>query len=435
MKQKNLFGQFVLLMSTVFLTACFTASCIKEEVKVMNVNLNKTKLALKEGESATLIATVAPEDAANKNVIWSCDHPEIAEVDNIGKVMAVKAGEATITVTTEDGNKTAICKVTVYSEVRQILLSPQSATMETGDILKIEAKLIPENAIDQNIQWSTSNEAVATVDLDGNVQALSVGTVSIEARIGKIFALCDITIKNKKTLIHPLTRFSEYNVGLNPGEFAKSHNAEAIGFYSFNDAQTACPKGWHILSENEAYIVSDCYDNETIMQHCLFTGKSDFSNIPEKIMIEGKLRDFTADYFTDTKKVCYALKFKDETNEYLSAYRWKDCSNEEPYFQLQVRWLKGEDIKLTVKDIANDEFWNNSNESDYFLKFPAVGYKFPNGNLSGDSSVAYYWTSKEEALSSSGKQRALLLYFLRGNYAYTGAFIGTWRCNVRCVRD
>ena len=81
-------------------------------VSVTGVKLDQTELSLYTGESKTLIATVQPSDATNKNVTWSSDKPEVATVEN-GKVTAKAAGTATITVTTEDGKKTATCTVTV----------------------------------------------------------------------------------------------------------------------------------------------------------------------------------------------------------------------------------------------------------------------------------------------------------------------------------
>ena len=88
-------------------------------VPVTGVSLNKTALSLFTGESETLTATVAPSNATNKNVTWSSDKPEVATVDN-GKVTAKAAGEATITVTTDDGSKTATCKVTVTDKTYAI---------------------------------------------------------------------------------------------------------------------------------------------------------------------------------------------------------------------------------------------------------------------------------------------------------------------------
>ncbi len=82
-------------------------------VSVTGVTLDKATMALTVSGTGTLTATVAPENAANKNVTWSSSDTDVATVDNSGVVTAVAAGTATITVTTEDGNKTATCDVTV----------------------------------------------------------------------------------------------------------------------------------------------------------------------------------------------------------------------------------------------------------------------------------------------------------------------------------
>ncbi len=84
----------------------------KAKVAVSSVSLDKIALTLKDGETAVLTATVAPEDADNKTVTWTSDNTDVATVEN-GTVTAIKAGTANISVSTEDGNKTASCAVTV----------------------------------------------------------------------------------------------------------------------------------------------------------------------------------------------------------------------------------------------------------------------------------------------------------------------------------
>lgn len=86
---------------------------------VSSVSLNKTNLTLKVDQRYTLIATVVPSYATNKNVTWSTDNPAIVRItlNDEGKadgtIFAAAAGTAKITVTTEDGSKTALCTVTV----------------------------------------------------------------------------------------------------------------------------------------------------------------------------------------------------------------------------------------------------------------------------------------------------------------------------------
>lgn len=87
----------------------------KGNAAVTGVSLNKTATTLDAGMKETLVATIAPANAANQNVTWESDNAEVATVDEYGKVTAVAEGEATITVTTVDGGFTATCTVTVVA--------------------------------------------------------------------------------------------------------------------------------------------------------------------------------------------------------------------------------------------------------------------------------------------------------------------------------
>ncbi len=81
------------------------------------MTLDKSELVLEVDKSVTLVATVLPNDATNKAVVWSSSADTIAEVDEDGVVTAKAVGEATITVTTDDGEKTATCGVTVIEAI------------------------------------------------------------------------------------------------------------------------------------------------------------------------------------------------------------------------------------------------------------------------------------------------------------------------------
>ena len=121
MKRMMFMKRMIAMMAVVFSVAMF-ASCSDDDegnggdgtvVKATGVTLDQPTLSLGVGESATLLATVAPENATNKSVTWESSDPAIATVDSVGVVTGVAAGDATITVTTVDGGYPAQCEVTV----------------------------------------------------------------------------------------------------------------------------------------------------------------------------------------------------------------------------------------------------------------------------------------------------------------------------------
>ena len=169
-------------------------------VNVTDVSLDRTELTLTEGEAETLTATVKPDNADNRKVTWSSDKTEIATVDGAGRVTAVKAGEAVVTVMTEDGGKTASCKVTVKAKVVPVTgvdVKPWSVTIGANGTTKLTCTVAPSNATNRNVRWESDNPSVATVDSDGNVRAVSAGVAKVGAvtEDGGFRSGCTVTVK------------------------------------------------------------------------------------------------------------------------------------------------------------------------------------------------------------------------------------------------
>ncbi len=174
-------------------------SCQKEPetVNVTNITLSSESISLVEGDSETLTATVSPSNATNKNVIWKSSNTSVATVSN-GKVTALKAGTATITVTTDDGGKTAACQVTVNARiynVESVSLDKTSITLTEGDSETLTATVSPSNATNKNVIWKSSNTSVATVN-NGVVTALKAGTatITVTTEDGGKTATCQVTV-------------------------------------------------------------------------------------------------------------------------------------------------------------------------------------------------------------------------------------------------
>ena len=202
--KNNLFRQAILLVAAVLLSTSFW-SCSKDEepvpeptppvVSVTGVTLNKTSTSIQVGGTETLTATVSHKDAANKKVTWKSSNAAIASVDANGKVTGVKAGEATITVTTEDGGKTATCKVTVSDKeikVTGVKLNKSETSLLVGGNETLTATVLPEDATNQNVTWKSDKPEIATVDANGKVTAVKVGeaTITVTTEDGGKTATC-----------------------------------------------------------------------------------------------------------------------------------------------------------------------------------------------------------------------------------------------------
>ena len=166
-------------------------------INVSSVQLNESAMSLSVGETGNLTATVNPSDATDKTVTWSSSNTAVATVDANGKVTAVAAGEAVITVTTTDGNKTANCTVTVTSTtipVESITLDKTELNLVEGQTATITATVSPDNATNKVVTWRSRSTAVATVDANGNVTAVAAGTTMIIASADGEMAFCDVTV-------------------------------------------------------------------------------------------------------------------------------------------------------------------------------------------------------------------------------------------------
>ena len=185
-------------------TATCNVTVKSSSVAVTSISLNKKDLYLSEGESEKLIVTFNPSDATNKEVTWESDTPSKATVDNNGNVKAVKAGTATITVTTKDGSRIARCLVHVSAAVINVTgvsVSPTSVTLAEGERKELTATVKPSNATKKSVTWTSSNTTVATVSTSGLVTAKSAGTATITVTTvdGSYTAKCTVTVKKKVT--------------------------------------------------------------------------------------------------------------------------------------------------------------------------------------------------------------------------------------------
>lgn len=172
---------------------------ISDPVAVTGIELNYIDLTVYIGTPVTLTATVTPQNATDKSLIWESSDTDVAIVSANGLVTAVSEGTAVITVTTNDGGFTASCNVTVPAPIvpQSITLSHTSGTIVSGQYVNnVVATVLPENAYDKTVTWSSSDTSVVTVDALGKITAVNnvEGTATVTATtINGLSASIEIT--------------------------------------------------------------------------------------------------------------------------------------------------------------------------------------------------------------------------------------------------
>ena len=175
---------------------------------VTNVALDKAKDTITVGGTLTLNATITPSDATTQTVTWTSSGPAVTvPAGSTGLSVTVTGaapGDATITVTTDDQNKTATCQVHVKAAavaVTGVNITPEKDTVVLGSGNRtITAAILPAGATNQNVIWTSLTPAVATVagsGLTGTVTPVAAGDAVIEVKTadGNFTKLCQLHVK------------------------------------------------------------------------------------------------------------------------------------------------------------------------------------------------------------------------------------------------
>lgn len=179
-----------------------TASCeltvVEKKVPVTSISLSSTSLSLNVGQKSKLNAIVNPSNATEK-IQWSSGISSIASVDSEGNVTALSVGSTVITARSSESGKTATCKVTVSASsipVTGITLDKTTMSLTVGSTGVLNASVLPSNATNLNVLWSSSNSSIASVSSAGVVTAKAAGTATITAKTsdGGKTATCQVTV-------------------------------------------------------------------------------------------------------------------------------------------------------------------------------------------------------------------------------------------------
>ncbi len=175
-------GSCVILVTTV--ERGLVASCkitVYEFVTSVTINEKDVKY-INNGASKAFTATVTPDSASNRGVVWSSSNPNVLRVSQKGIVTAVGLGTATITATAADGSgifDTVI--LTSITPVSTIEVSPSYVSIIEGQTAQVTATIRPDNATVKEIEWTSSDSEIAVVDFNGEITGVKAGICYVYA--------------------------------------------------------------------------------------------------------------------------------------------------------------------------------------------------------------------------------------------------------------
>ena len=179
---------------------------------------------LNDGNETTVEATVSPADATDVKVSYASTDEAVATVDKDGKVQVLQPGECDITTTLmQDGEKVTekTTHVKAFYEVESITLDSNEGKLTVGNSHTIKATVAPEEvAAETTIEWSSSNEKVATVDENGKVTAIAAGEATITAAAGEKNATYKLTVQAKKIVQNTSKSSNKGNTSSSTGSSA-----------------------------------------------------------------------------------------------------------------------------------------------------------------------------------------------------------------------
>ncbi len=190
-------------------TRTFRYTISRENAPVESIYLNYESITLNEGVNTTLVASFSPAYATNQNLKWTTTNSDVVSVDSYGNISCLATGQATITAESEDGGYTSSCLITVVPAVRVsgITLDKEEAIVAYEGSIQLNATINPEDATNQKIIWTSSDEGVAVVNTKGKVTGVGHGEAVITATTedGGFEAKCSVRVPEYSTAVRAVS--------------------------------------------------------------------------------------------------------------------------------------------------------------------------------------------------------------------------------------
>ncbi|MDL2222034.1 Ig-like domain-containing protein [Parabacteroides sp. OttesenSCG-928-N08] len=352
-------------------TATCSVTVNQATVSVTGVSINKTSTSLMIGETEVLKATILPSDATNQAVSWKSNSPSIATVENTGKVTGVAVGVATITVTTEDGNHTATCSVTVNQatvSVTEVSINKTSTSLLIGETEVLKATILPSDATNKEVVWSSSNSSVAKVFQTGKITAVGEGKTTITATTvdGNYKAYCEVTVTSQVDYVSGVSLDVEYaellighSIQLNATVEPANASDKSVTWTTSNSNVAIVDSKGKVLALGEGNTVVTV--TSTVNKHTAYC----------YVTVEKRKEPEITITQTADELIVTVSGFDDASGYMVNIY--KDANKTEILFQylFDVNGnLRSNDVTLTIDDIPSFD--------EYYVE--CVAYKDEDGN-------------------------------------------------------
>ena len=168
-----------------------------ENIEVETIDLNKEIFWIDIDDTAQVLAELKPSDASKRRVTFTSSDTNIVQIWDSGLMVPKNIGTTTVTVTAENG-VSAECMIMVYRKVTGIKLGSRNKSIKVGDTITLSATIVPEDATNHELIWSSSDETIVKVDADGTIHGLQEGRTTVTCKSVSdpdCRATCAITVK------------------------------------------------------------------------------------------------------------------------------------------------------------------------------------------------------------------------------------------------
>lgn len=356
-------------------------------------------------------------------------------------------------ITIKWNGQTFVIAKTTNVAVASVSIEPATLNLGLNGTATLKAVVLPADATDQSVTWESDNKAVATVDAQGVVKAVAVGTATITVTTtdGQHKATCAVTVTavTEPTFKFAIEYVAEYNVNPEGTGFVTTHSNVGSGAFNFSQANekfgvdkgfTVNGVGYHLPSLLEFRGISPDY----YTGHIRFEEDKSDKDLEEEITIAGVTKTYTADYVSTSNNVGYGLRFKGDDEKQRSAWKYEYIDNPlnqdlvtpevpQKMLKITVRPLGAANTDVTVETIADPAWWTTNTSKDIVRIFPASGfvYNFGDDFMTNMGTNGYFWTSTPY----NGTNSRAMDFSSRGTYTAYFWNSNIYRMTIRLFSD